>query len=108
MAFIFLDESGDLGFNFNKKKTSKYFVIACLFVKEERPVTKIIKKIFADFTKKEVKNHGGTLHAYKERPVIRQKLLNALNEKDVAIISIYLNKLKVHTKLHDEKHVLYN
>jgi hypothetical protein len=108
MAFIFLDESGDLGFNFNKKKTSKYFVIACLFVKEERPVTKIIKKIFADFTKKEVKNHGGTLHAYKERPAIRQKLLNALNEKDVAIISIYLNKLKVHTKLHDEKHVLYN
>ena len=26
MAYIFMDESGDLGFNFKKKKTSKYFV----------------------------------------------------------------------------------
>jgi L-asparaginase/Glu-tRNA(Gln) amidotransferase subunit D len=27
MAFIFMDESGDLGFDFNKKKTSKVFII---------------------------------------------------------------------------------
>jgi len=108
MAYIFLDESGDLGFNFKKKKTSKYFVIACLFVKEERPVEKIVKKIFNGFSKTERKNHSGTLHAYKEKPATRQKLLGLLNKKDVSIISIYLNKSKVYTRLHDEKHVLYN
>ncbi len=108
MAFIFLDESGDLGFNFKKKKTSKYFVITCLFVVNKRPIESIIKKIFAGFKKIEIKNHNGTLHAFKEKPVTRQKLLKALNEKDVSIISIYLNKLKVYTKLQDEKHVLYN
>lgn len=31
-----------------------------------------------------------------------------MNEKNVSIISIYLNKSKVYTKLQDEKHVLYN
>jgi arsenate reductase-like glutaredoxin family protein len=108
MAYIFLDESGDLGFNFRNKKTSKYFVIACLFVKEERPIEKITRKIFSGFTKMEIKNHGGTLHAYKEKPATRQKVLNLLNKKDVSIISIYLNKAKVYTKLQDEKHVLYN
>lgn len=49
------------------------------------------------------------MHAYKESPKTRQKLLNMFHEKKVAdVISIYLNKKKVYTKLHDEKHVLYN
>jgi hypothetical protein len=108
MAFIFLDESGDLGFNFKKKKTSRHFVIAFLFVKDKKSIEKIIKKTFSKFSKLEVKNHGGVIHAFKEKPTTRQKILTSLNEKDVAIISIYLNKSKVYTKLQDEKHVLYN
>ena len=27
VAYIFLDESGDLGFDFEKKRTTKYFVV---------------------------------------------------------------------------------
>jgi len=75
MAYIFLDESGDLGFNFKKKKTSKYFVIACLFVKEERPIEKITKKIFTNFSKTELRSHGGTLHAYKEKQQLDKNCL---------------------------------
>jgi len=108
MAYIFLDESGDLGFNFKKSKTSHYFLITCLFVKERGPIEKIVKKIFTGFSKTEVKSHCGSLHAYKEKPVTRQKLLKSLSDKDVSIISIYLNKVKVYTRLQDEKHVLYN
>ena len=108
MAYIFLDESGDLGFNFKKKKTSKHFVVACLFVKDERPIEKIVKKIFSGFSKTEIKNHSGVIHAFKEKPATRLKILNMLNKKDVSIVSIYLNKTKVYTKLQDEKHVLYN
>ncbi|KKP87455.1 MAG: hypothetical protein UR90_C0004G0002 [Parcubacteria group bacterium GW2011_GWC1_35_8] len=108
MAYIFMDESGDLGFNFKKKKTSKYFVIAFLFIKNKKPIERIIKKLFANFSKMEVRNRGGVIHAFKEKPTTRQKLLTSLNEKDISIISIYLNKSKVYTKLQDEKHVLYN
>lgn len=108
MAYIFLDESGDLGFDFSKKKTSKYFVISFLFVANKTPVDRIIKKVFKHFSKKEIKNHHGILHCYKEKPKIRQFVLKSIKEKDVSIISIYLNKKKVYTKLQDEKHVLYN
>ncbi len=108
MAYIFLDESGDLGFDFTKKKTSKVFVVAFLFVNNKGPVEKIIKKIFRSFTAKERKFHRGALHCYKEQPKTRIKLLNMLKDKDISIIYIYLNKQKVYTKLQDEKQVLYN
>lgn len=51
MSYIYLDESGCLGFNFEHKKTSKYFVVTFLFVEDKRPVEKIIKKIFSNFSK---------------------------------------------------------
>lgn len=108
MSFIFLDESGDLGFDFTKGKTSKFFVISFLFVKNKDSVDRIVNKIFKSFSILERKFHNGCLHCHKETPKVRSRLLNLLNEKDVSIMSIYLNKKKVYTKLHDEKHVLYN
>lgn len=108
MAYIFLDESGDLGFDFRKKKTSRFFIVVFLFVKNKGPVEKIIKKIFKSFTKKEKRFHQGILHCFKEMPKTRIKILNLLKEKDVSVIAIYLNKKKVYTRLKDEKHVLYN
>ncbi len=41
MAYVFLDESGDLGFNFKKKKTSKIFVVTCLFAENKKLIEKI-------------------------------------------------------------------
>ena len=52
MAYIFLDESGDLGFNFKKKKTSKFFVVTCLFVENKKPFEKIVKKTHSELKKK--------------------------------------------------------
>jgi hypothetical protein len=103
-----MDESGDLGFDFTKSKTSKYFVVSFLFGNNKRPVEKAIKKIFSGFSKKEIKSHHGILHAYKEKPITRVKLLRKLTQKDINILIIRLNKQKVYTKLQDEKHVLYN
>ncbi len=108
MAYIFMDESGDLGFNFQKKATSKYFVITLLFANSKRPLEKVVKKTFLNLPKKVQQNHSGCLHATKEKPATRIKLLNLLNQLDLSIISIYLNKKKVYTNLKDEKHVLYN
>lgn len=108
MSLIFLDESGDLGFDFAKSKTSKYFVIACLFVREKKALEKIVKKVFSGLRQKQIRRHCGVLHCCKEHPDTRKKLLALLATKDVAILSIYLNKKKVYTKLQDEKHVLYN
>jgi len=107
MAFIFLDESGDLGFNFKKKKTSKIFVITCLFTKDKKPIEKIVKKTHSEL-KKKYKRRFGILHCFKEKPITRKRLLKRLSEKDCTIMTIFLNKKKVYTKLQDEKQVLYN
>jgi hypothetical protein len=71
-------------------------------------VEKVVKKIFTGFSKKEVRNHHGMLHFFKEKPSTRKRVLKMLNNKDIKIIYIYLNKKKVYTKLQNEKHVLYN
>jgi len=111
MAYIFMDESGDLGFDFSKRKTSKFFIISFLFIGDElqkRHVEKIIKKVFTKFTKKEVKFHRGALHAYKETPKVRTYVLKHLSTMPVSIMSICLNKKNVYTPLQNEMHILYN
>src|SRR3989344_6027588 len=108
MAYIFLDESGDLGFDFQKAKTSKFFIITFLFIRNKNPLEKIVKKIFHGFSKKELRHHSNILHGHKETPKTRLKALKLMALEDVSILSIYLNKKKVYTKLQDEKHVLYN
>src|SRR3990167_600134 len=108
MAYIFLDESGDMGFDFKKKRTSKFFIITFLFIEgTKKPIEKVVKKSHAEL-KKKIKRRVGILHAVNEKPLTRQRLLKRLSEKDCAIMTIYLNKQKVFTKLQDEKQVLYN
>lgn len=105
--YIFLDESGDLGFSANKS-VSKYFVVTILFTREKKQIENIVKKIHSRLRKKVKAISGGILHCYKEKPITRKRLLSKLAKKQCSIVAIYLNKSKVYTKLRDEKHVLYN
>lgn len=107
MAYIFLDESGDLGFD-PHKHNSKYFVVTVLATHDKRAVEKVVKKVHRRLRKKVKRLSGGVLHCYKEEPSTRKKLLELLDNLDVSIMTIYLDKSRVYTKLQDEKHVLYN
>ena len=106
MAYIYMDESGDLGFN-KDKKNSKYFVVTFLFTNNKRPIEKIIRKTHSQLNKS-LKKKINSLHATKEKPTTRRRLLTKLSEKDCNIMIIYLNKDKVYSKLQNEKTVLYN
>ncbi len=53
---IFLDESGDLGFDFNDKKPSRYFVITLLVCDNQETVT-IIKKAIERTLKNKIAGH---------------------------------------------------
>lgn len=107
MQYIFLDESGDLGFN-SSKKSSKYFVVTILFTSDRRGVEKIVKQTHKTLRKKTKKLSGGVLHCVKEKSTTRKRLLKRLAQKNCKIMTIYLDKSKVYTKLQNEKHVLYN
>lgn len=104
--FIFLDESGDLGFN--KEKSSKFFVISIVFIANKKPLEKIVSKIHKMLRKKVKRIGGGVLHCYKEKPVTRNRLLEKVAKSDCTIMTIYLNKEKVYTKLRSETTILYN
>jgi hypothetical protein len=109
MAHIFINESGDLGFNFKKKKTSRFFIVTFILTNDKNSLDRLIKKFYRGLININIKNHGGVLHAHKEAPNIRKKLLNLFHDKKPAkIITIFLDKKKVYARLHDEKHVLYN
>lgn len=107
MAYIFLDESGDLGFN-PKKQNSKYFLVTFLAISEKTPIEKVVKKVHKSLRKKIKKLSGGVLHCHKEKPATRRKLLALVGELPIYIMVICLNKAKVYTELRDEKHALYN
>ena len=110
MSYILLDESGDLGFNLEKEGTSHYFLITFLFVptNKKRRLSKIVSKIFLTL-KKAKKRKSGVLHAYKESPTTRHRLLRLLaQEEDIKIMTIYLNKEKVYTDIKEEKNILYS
>ena len=107
MSYIFLDESGDLGFD-PEKNNSKFFIVTFIFMENKKPIEKVVKKVHAGLRKKEIRLSGGVLHCYKEKPATRIKLLKLLGEKEYNIMVIYLNKDKVYSKLREEKHILYN
>jgi hypothetical protein len=110
MNYIFMDESGCLGFDLTKPGTSKNFVISFLFIEasQKRSIEKIIKSAFRSMDKKVLKRHSGVLHAYKEAHETKMKILNKLSAKSVHVMVIRLNKHKVYASLKDEKAVLYN
>lgn len=107
MSYIFIDESGDLGFD-KGKHNSRYFVITALFISEKKYLEKVVKKIHSTLHKKVKALGGGVLHSVKEKPTTRKRLLNLLLKIKLSVMVIYIDKSKVYTNLQNEKHILYN
>jgi len=107
MAYIFLDESGDLGFNFKKKKTSRYFVVTLLYTKRKEPLEKIVKKIFRGFRQIGKSHATNVLHAYKESHITNERVLKQLNELGVDLYSVSIRKKDITKLMRSDIHLLY-
>jgi hypothetical protein len=116
MSYIFLDESGDLGFKLqnnsahalnDKGFSSNYFLITLVFTSNVRKIEKVVGRVHAGL-KKSHKAKRPALHAYQESPTTVVRMLTLLAKTDIKVMTIYLNKHKVYTKLKEEKNVLYN
>ena len=104
MAYIFLDESGDLGF---KPTSSRWFIFTIVLTNNHRKIEKVIKKTRKSLKKKYKK--VGELHAYHSQPTTRKRMLKLLAEnKDIKVLCIILNKNKVYVDLQNQKNYLYN
>lgn len=101
--YIFLDESGDLGFS---EKSSKWFMISVAIVKDKRSLERVVKKVWKSLQKKH--KHLNELHASHEKYITRIKILNLLAKvDDLKIMTVILNKDKVYVDLQNQKHYLY-
>ena len=95
MIYCHFDESGDIGFDFSKKGTSKHLIITLMIANDKRPVTALVKKIFKTLPPARKHKSGGALHARYEKAITVKRLLNALITKDIRIATMRLDKQKL-------------
>lgn len=104
MAYIFLDESGDLGF---KKTSSNWFMFTIAITDDSRALERVVKRVWRSLKKKH--KRLGELHASHEKNITKKRMLRQLSEiSDLKILCVILNKQKVYVDLQDQKNYLYN
>ena len=115
MWFLYLDESGDLGFDFVNKKPSKFFTITVLAIhgtKSNRQLTKSIRKTIHRKLnpKNKRKRLVQELKGAKTTLSIKKYFLEQLKLSSVpfALFSLTLDKKRLYERLTKEKGRVYN
>ncbi|MFP3946905.1 MAG: DUF3800 domain-containing protein [Archaeoglobaceae archaeon] len=102
MVYVFVDESGDLGFT---TRASKYYVIACVATEDLSEVGGVFKKVRRTIKKKrDIPEFKFTKTNIKTRKLILKKLAKL----DISISGVVLRKNTVYPHLRSEKQLLRN
>lgn len=113
MWYLYLDESGDLGFDFVNKKPSKFFTITILALSSREANRRMIKAVKLVLRRKlnnrrhrrrlicELKGTGTTLE-------VKKYFFDKLKDTKFGLYSITLNKRKVYERLAKDKSRVYN
>jgi len=113
MWYLYLDESGDLGFDFVNKKPTKFFTVAILAVNGVENNRKLIKGVKITLRRKlnpkkhrrrivqELKGKDTTLE-------VKQYFYKQISKVAFEIYAMTLNKKRVYDRLTKEKSRVYN
>lgn len=107
MLYLYLDESGDLGFDFFGKKPSKFFTIAVLAVRgvgNNRRIINAVKKTL----KRKLKNEDAELKGTKTKIEVKNYFYRQAAAVSFQIYSLTLNKRRVYESLTQRKDRVYN
>ena len=106
MAYIYMDESGDL--TLNTKYWSKFFVITFLIAKSEKE-TEIIMKNFYKWTNWRWRTiKWAFFHSTKESNRSIKRILDLTSRRDMNIVSIISNKNNINKQYKNDVHKLYS
>lgn len=113
MWYLYLDESGDLGFNFANKKPSNFFTVTILVVKgveSNRALIKAVKKTIDRKLNPFKKRHGivSELKGYGTLIEVKKYFYKQLLKVPFEIFCVTLNKRQLVGKENLEKHRIYN
>lgn len=106
LKYIFLDESGDLGF---AEKSSKFFIITLMLCNEDTEINlkRIIKRVREKLIKKKLKKYP-ELKGNNSSDKIRKEVLERFVKNKAEVFTIIMDKSKVYEYLKEKKHKLYN
>ena len=107
MWYLYLDESGDLGFDFFNKKPSNFFTLSILAI-STRESFKRIKKCVEITIRRKLRNLSQELKGSKTKFSIKKYFWKKVNQNTFGIYAITLNKRKVYEYLSREKDRVYN
>jgi len=109
MWYLYLDESGDLGFDFINKKPSKFFTVTILAIRGQnnKQLSKAVKiTLWRKFNIK--KQTIEELKGSKCPLAIKKYFYNRVASIKFALYSITLNKIRVYERLRKDKERVYN
>jgi len=107
MLYLYLDESGDLGFDFFNKKPSKYFTVTILAVQgveNNRALLKAVKKT----VKRKLPRGQEELKGSKDSIAVKKYFYSQVEAIPFGIYAITLNKRRVYENLIKKKDRVYN
>ena len=113
MVYLYLDESGDLGFDFINKKPSKFFTITVLAVKGQvnnRAIINAVKNTLKRKLRKKklLKSSGCELKGSKVSMEVKKYFYSQVKGIDFKLYALTLNKKRVYQSLMQEKERIYN
>jgi hypothetical protein len=113
MWYLYLDESGDLGFDFVNKKPSKFFTITILAVSTRNANMQLSKAVKVTLRRKlnPSKNQKRIIHELKgtrTTPEIKKYFYKRVSGVKFGIYSITLNKKRLYPRLARNKSRVYN
>lgn len=113
MWYLYLDESGDLGFDFVNKKPSKYFTVTILAIKGTDKNSRLIYAVKKTLKRKlnhkrNKKRHVEELKGSSTIFGVKKYFFCQIKDVPFAIFSLTLNKIKVYERLAREKDRVYN
>ncbi|MFH1504089.1 MAG: DUF3800 domain-containing protein [Candidatus Omnitrophota bacterium] len=113
MFYLYLDESGDLGFDFVNKKPSKFFTITILTINgidKNRALINAVKRTLKRKLKmKKLKRKASPeLKGYKTSLEVKKYFYRQISGSNFRLYSLTLNKKRLYEKLTKEKERVYN
>ena len=110
MLYLYLDESGDLGFDFISKKPSKYFTVAVLGIHGQDNNRALINAVKHTLKRKLGRQNpaGFELKGSKVSFEIKKYLYTQIAALDFKIYALTLNKKRANQSLAQTKERLYN
>jgi len=108
MLYLYLDESGDLGFDFFSKKPSESFTIAILAIRGVNNNRVLLKSVRKTIRRKLCKKSLQELKGSHSTIEVKRYFYNLVSSVPFDIYALTLNKKRVYNELTQKKDRVYN